>query len=141
MSALPARVKHAIETRTGLPLDLSSGHAKPAHCTRCGVAVLAGYDHHRTAHLAITDPRPATPQQEAAAWQVLHLATYQLHGRPGRYELWPRTFPGQTHLDITTTANDVIVVIEHRCGIRLATGPPIHMRPPGVNELPDHPPF
>lgn len=116
-------------------------HAKPAIC-RCGATVLRGYDAPLIAAQATVDPIQATPAEEAAAWLTLHLGTWRLWGRPGHYELTRRTFPGQQALDVKTTALEVPVLIEHRCGSPpLATGPTVPLDPPDLTDLPDTPPY
>lgn len=113
----------------------------PATC-RCGAIILRGYDSHLIATRAAADPIRATPTEEAAAWLTLRLSTWQLRGRAGHYELTPRTFPGQARLDVRTTALEVPVVIEHRCGSPpLATGDPIPTQLPNPDNLPHQPPY
>ncbi|PYG00181.1 hypothetical protein SAMN05216184_104120 [Georgenia satyanarayanai] len=141
MSRLPTYVQTAIETRLGLPLGLAAGYAKPGWCPRCGRAVIAGYDAPAIATLAIVDPHPATPLEEAAAI-ILGLPTWQLHGTPGRHQLSGRTWPGIRPITRHRPATECVVVIKHRCGFRpLATGPPIPTTNTTNHGFPENPPY
>ena len=142
MSRIPTHIQTAIETRLGLPLGLASGYAKPGHCPKCGRAILAGYDAPAIAALAVVDPYRATALEEAAAI-ILGLPTWQLHGRtPDRYQLSNRTWPKVAPLVNHKSADDVVVLILHRCGFKpLATGPPIQTTNRSHTQWPENPPY
>lgn len=115
--------------------------ATPTIC-QCGAEVLRGYDQHLIATRATVDPVRATPADEAQAWLTHHTGTWQLTGTPGHYELASRIFPGQQHLDIASTADQVIVLIGHRCGEPpIATGPPVQLEVQDLLDLPDNPDY
>lgn len=81
----------------GKPLRFSSNKAQPSHCERCGLVILAGWDHPVSmAAFRRLDPSPLTPAQEAACWLVLGKPTFELYGRPGGWRIGGlRTRPGQ----------------------------------------------
>lgn len=137
-SRLPTHLVEHIETTTGLPIGLASGRAKPGRCPHCGAPVLAGYDHHRIAHLAITNPHALTPQLEAAAL-ALHIPTWQLHGTPGHHTLTRRTYPGVPLTLPLPPADKVTVLAEHQCHKTLG-GTPITIHPSRNNEWPTQQP-
>jgi hypothetical protein len=127
----------AYDLSTGDDPALRGRRAVPRHCRTCRRLVLAGYDGHVAAWLAVVDPYQLTPQLEAAC-VVLARRTYRLRGLPGSYELNPRYSPAVQPFAPRPSAADVLVVAEHHCDT-----PPLsrqHLPTPRHLTNPDGPP-
>lgn len=129
-------------TKTGDHPALIGTRAQIRNCSHCGLIVLAGYDSHLMANLAITDPYLLTPQLEAAA-VILAIRTYHARGITGRYELTNRHTPGITRPAWVTypPANQVPVVAAHRCGIPALSRQPLPLAAPATSWGKGDPPF
>lgn len=136
MTTTPAWL-NAYDVSTGDDPALRGTRAVPRHCRTCRRLVLAGYDGHVAAWLAVVDPYQLSPQLEAAC-VVLARRTYRLRGVPGTYELIPRFSPAVLPFGPRPSADAVVVVAEHDCGT-----PPLshqHLPTPSHITNPDGPP-
>jgi len=140
MTAPDWRALHAL--KTGDNAALIGTRAQVRNCAHCGLIVLAGYNSHVMASIAITDPFLLTPQLEAAA-VILNIHTYEARGHPGRYELTNRHWPHLTRPDWIhyKPATDVNVLAAHRCGYPPLSRQPLPLNPATASWGHGEPPF
>lgn len=137
---IPHHIKRHIETKTGLPLGLAGGRAKPGNCPNCGHTIIAGYDSPLIAGLAITNPYRLTTQHEAAAL-IVGIPTWQLHNRPGNYTLTGRLHPGVPYPFTLKNADECVVVAKHECNQQPLSTEAIQLHPKAGDTFPDTIPF
>jgi hypothetical protein len=141
MTTARAAIIQATAPSRGEDPTLTGTRARTRHCRTCGHLVIAGYDNHVMAALAITDPYRATWQDEAAA-VILARPTYRLLGPwPTHAELVPRHQPDIPPTAHHPPAEQVIVLIAHRCGTPPLATTPLATTAPRSGGYPDQPPF